>query len=271
MQITNLSPSAPGLATLLPTTQADGHGLKLGRYSEKKEAVVGASLTISPSGSTSDVFAADILQKLQAAQTASNAGSLVSNGTAGDLKKSLADVIDYVREKHGDTAATVVMGIVEKGVGDGTGGEDALGDALVSSLKFIDRSFGIASGDAAIAKFNGALNDSVNNYFQNGKSEIFHASDGTGTEAAGQVQSVLATALDAVSERFGDQTSQAISDLVTESLKKTGVNRDGLGTALAAADAYLTDQYGDTNDLSLTSLNGQAPDLAKGSVVDLAV
>lgn len=273
MQITGLSTSSSGLTTLLPSGQSSGHGLKLGRYSEKSEATTAGSLNTTPPGSTSDVFAADILQKLQAAQTASNAGALVDAGTAGDLEQSLADVIDYVREKHGDAAATAVMGIVEKGVGDGTGGEDALGDSLVSALKFIDRNFGIASGDAAIATFNGSLNDAVNAYFQNGKNEQFYASDGTvAGSGADQVQGVLSEALDAVSQRFGEATSQAISDLMTQSLEKTGRTRQGLSSALAAADASLSDQYGEAGNLGLASLTGKpVPALAKGTVLDLAV
>ncbi|WP_428566195.1 MAG: hypothetical protein ACP59X_05910 [Solidesulfovibrio sp. DCME] len=270
MQITSLSTTLAGATGLPANSRADGHGLKLGRYSEKNEGATGATLAGKIPTSTSDVFASDILSKLQAAQTASNAGALVGSGAAGDLQGSLADVIDYVREKHGNAAATAVMGIVEKGVGDGSGGEDALGDSLVSALKFIDRNFGIASGDAAIATFNGALNDAVNGYFQNGKSEVFYAATST-TSGAGQVQGVLSEALDAVAKRFGEQTSQAVSDLMTQSLEETGPTRQGLGTALAAADAYLADQYGEAANLGLTTLTGQTPALAKGSVLDLAV
>ncbi|MEA4856415.1 hypothetical protein [Solidesulfovibrio sp.] len=270
MRITSLNTALSGVSARPATATADGHGLKLGRYSERDGDTASGTLSSKVPSGTSEVFAADILEKLQAAQTASNAGALVASGAAGDLESSLADVIDTVRKRHGDAAATAVMGIVEKGVGDGGGGEDALGNALVSALTFIDRNFGIASGDAAMATFNGALNDAVNGYFQNGHDELFYASDGTGGATA-QVRDVLSQALDAVAQRFGEETSQAISDLMTQSLEKTGVTRQGLGTALAAADAYLTGQYGEAGDLGLANLAGAQASLAKGSVVDLAV
>ena len=272
MQIGSLNNTTGTLSTLLSSGQANGHGLKLG-FATQQEGTAAYTPTLKAPSGTADVFAADILEKLQAAQTASNAGTLLDSGAAGALEKSLTDTIEYVREKHGDAAATAVMGIVIKGVGDGSGGEDALGDALVSSLKFIDRNFGIASGDAAIAQFNGALNDAVNGYFQNGHDELFYATNGTtgsgGTADA--VQSTLSATLDDVTKRFGKETADAVSDILDASLKQTGVNRQGLGTALSAADAYLTGQYGEAAGLGQTSLPGQATALAKGSVLDMAV
>ncbi|WP_300156947.1 hypothetical protein [Solidesulfovibrio sp.] len=267
MQIGSLGQSTDALATLLPQAQADGHGLKLGRYSQADDTTTAAP-SLNLSSSTSDVFAADILEKLQAAQTASNAGALAAGGAAGDLQQSLAETIDYVREKHGDAAATAVMGIIVKGVGDGSGGEDALGNALVSSLKFIDRNFGVSSGDAAIAKFNGALNDAVNGYFQNGHDELFYASDGTGG-ATSDIQNTLSATIADVADKFGKDTAEAVSDLMTQSLQETGVNRQGLGMALDAADAYLTDQYGASAGLGQALLASDAPLLPKGSLVNV--
>lgn len=273
MQITALSAQTSGLSSLLSsvagnTGQADAHGLKLGQYSEKSAATSVLSARTTTSGSTSETFAAEILHRLQDAQTASNAGALLESGAAGDLQTSLADAIDAIREKHGDAAATAVMGIIIKGVGDGSGGEDAMGNALVASLKFIDRNFGIAAGDAAMADFNGALNNAVNDYFQNGHNEQFFASDGSG--ATDGIQSVVSDTVAAVAERFGDATAQAISELVTTSLEQTGVNRTGLGTALSAATASLADQYGDAAP-DLTAVSGAPTALAKGSVLDLTV
>lgn len=270
MQITATSAlSSTGLSTLLSgTTQtADARGLTLGRYSEKSATTPVLSAN-SISDGTSDTFASEILRRLQDSQTASNAGALLDSGAADALQQSLSEAIDTIREKHGDAAATAVMGIVLKGLGDGSGGEDALGNALVSSLKFIDRNFGIAAGDAAIANFNGALNDAVNGYFQNGHDEKFLVSGGAG--ATDQIQSVLSATLDSVSKQFGDATAAAVSDILTASLEETGVNREGLGTALTAANAYLQDQYGE-DATDLTAQPGVLTDLAKGSVLDLTV
>ncbi len=272
MQIASLSNTTGALRTLLPSGQTDGHALTFG-FAPQQKGTAAYTPTLKAPSSTADVFAADILKKLQAAQTASNAGALADSGAAGALEQSLADTVEYVRKKHGDAAATAVMGIVIKGVGDGSGGEDALGDALVSSLKFIDRNFGIASGDAAISQFNGALNDAVNGYFQNGHDELFYATDGTTGSggSADAIQSTLSATLDDVTKRFGKETADAVSDILNASLEKTGVDRQGLGTALAAADAYLTDQYGEAAGLGQTTLTGQATALEKGSVLDMAV
>jgi len=265
MQISSL-PS--GLPPLLPTTtQVDARGLTLGKYSQGGAAGNVTVTATTVASDTAETFSAEIMRRLQSAQTASNAGTLAASGAAGDLEKALADSIEYVREKHGDAAATAVMGIVVKGVGDGSGGEDALGNALVSSLKFIDRNFGIASGDAAMAQFNGSLNDAVNGYFQNGHNELFHAAESSGG-TTDQIQGILASTLSAVSDRFGQDAAKTVSDILTGSLEKTGFTRKGLGTALAAADDYLTEQYG-TSDL--TAQPGAQTTLAKGTVLNVAV
>jgi hypothetical protein len=270
MQVTSLSSN---LSTLLPGTPANARGLTLGRFSEGDAATAAtAAGTRAPSG-TSDTFAAEIMRRLQASRTASNAGALLESGAAGDLQSALAGTVDYVRKTHGDAAATAVMGIVIKGVGDGSGGEDALGNALVSSLKFIDRNFGIASGDAAMAQFNGSLNNAVNGYFQNGKTELFHAAGDAGG-AAGQVQGILASTLSSVTDSFGQDAAETVADILAGSLKETGSTRQGLGTALARADDYLARTYGASNAAfppSLADQAGPATALPKGTVLDLAV
>ncbi|EHJ47826.1 hypothetical protein DFW101_1819 [Solidesulfovibrio carbinoliphilus subsp. oakridgensis] len=270
MQVTALSSN---LSTLLPSAPASARGLTLGRYSEGNAATAAtAAGTKAPSG-TSDTFAAEIMRRLQSSQTASNAGALLESGAAGDLQSALADTVDYVRETHGDAAATAVMGIVIKGVGNGSGGEDALGNALVSSLQFIDRNFGIASGDAAMAQFNGSLNNAVNGYFQNGKTELFHAAGEAGG-AAGQVQGILASTLSSVAGTFGQDAAETVADILAGSLKETGLTRQGLGAALGKADEYLGENFGASNASMLPYLAdqaGPATALPKGTVLDLAV
>lgn len=263
MRITSLS---SGLSTLLPTAT---QGLSLGRQASGHTATGDLDTGTKAPFGTSETFAAEITRRLQASQTASNAGRLQESGAAGDLQAALAATVDFVREKHGNAAATAVMGIVFKGVGDGSGGEDALGNALVSSLTFIDRNFGIASGDAAMAQFNGSLNNAVNTYFQNGKTERFHAA-GDAAGAAGQVQSIPASALSSVSEGFGRDTAETVADILDGSLKGTGRPRQGRGTAPALADAFPDRTAGASNASALPYLLNQ-PGLARGMVLDLAV
>jgi len=263
MQINSLS---SGLSTILPsTTQVNAKGLTLGGTT-KNGPTINASSTTS-ANDTSETFAAEIMRRLQSATTASNAAANEKSGVADNLQTALADTIDYVREKHGDAAATAVMGIILKGVGDGSGGEDTLGNALVSSLSFIDRNFGIASGDAAMAQYNGSLNSAVNDYYKNGHNETFYASDGT-TDTTDQIQSILSSTLSDVSQRFGEDAAKTVSKIVEGSLKETGVNREGLGKALTAADDYLNKNYGASD---LTAQAGIQTPIDKGSVVDLAV
>ena len=80
MQVTSLSSN---LSTLLPSAPANARGLTLGRYSEGTgNAAATAAATKAPSG-TSETFSAEIMRRLQASQTASNAGALLESGAAG--------------------------------------------------------------------------------------------------------------------------------------------------------------------------------------------
>ncbi len=272
MQIPSLS---SGLSSLLPNAGlGNGQGLSLGRQRDRSRGE--ASGTGASPGwrhkvdnDTAETFSAEIMRRLEMAQ-ASNAGvSLASNAgsAASNLQNALTDTVNYVRDNFGDAAATAVMGIVFKGVGDGQGGEDALGDSLVTALKFIDRNFGMAAGDQAMAHFNGALNDAVNGYFQNGRNEMFYASDGSGGSAS-QIQNVLSATLSDVAGRFGDDAAQAVSDLITKSLEKTGVTRKGLSAALDAAKSYLDAAYGQTELAAAIPIQTT---IAKGTVLDVAV
>lgn len=223
---------------------------------------------------TSDVFAAEIMRRINQAEGAtvasnaslgSNAGAGVNAAASGDLQAALADAVEYVRKQHGDAAATAVMGIMFKEVGDGSGGEDRLGDALVSALKFIDGNFGVAAGDAAMAKFNGALNSAVNDYYQNGHLEEFYASNGT-TGAVKQAQGVVASTLAHVAKEFGTDAAKTVADILATNFTDQGSTRQGLGQAILAANDYLSANYGaaDLGSLPLGQTNQP-----KGSVLNL--
>ena len=275
MQIASSLPDISSQFTLATTAQGTGQSasatsghLTLTMASKEEET---ASAKI-PS-STSDVFASEIMRRISLAETpatASNAGAGVNFGAAGDLQTSLAEAVESVRQSHGDAAATAVMGIVIKGVGDGSGGEDALGDALVSALKFIDGNFGIAAGDAAMAKFNGSLNTAINDFYQNGHLEEFYASDGSGGSSSviKQAQGVVSSTLAHVTKQFGETAAQTVADILDTTFTQAGSTREGLGKALVAADAYLTENYG-ASDLGTLPL-GQT-DLPKGSVLNVSV
>jgi hypothetical protein len=269
---TSLSP-LDGLAASTTGQAASGHlSLTFGSGDKAEQA----TQTKAPS-TTSDVFAAEIMRRINLAEGAtvasnaslgSNAGAGVNAAASGDLQSALADAVEYVRKEHGDAAATAVMGIMFKEVGDGSGGEDRLGDALVSALKFIDSKFGIAAGDAAMAKFNGALNDAVNDYYQNGQLEEFYAADGSAGAGSviKQAQGVVASTLAHVAKEFGTDAAKTVADILTTNFTGQGSTRQGLSQAIVAANDYLSANYGaaDLGSLPLGQTNQP-----KGSVLNL--
>lgn len=275
---TSLSP-LDGLAASTTGQAASGHlSLTFGSGDKAEQA----TQTKAPS-TTSDVFAAEIMRRINLAEGAtvasnaaiasnaslgSNAGAGVNAAASGDLQSALADAVEYVRKEHGDAAATAVMGIMFKEVGDGSGGEDRLGDALVSALKFIDSKFGIAAGDAAMAKFNGSLNDAVNDYYQNGQLEEFYAADGSAGAGSviKQAQGVVASTLAHVAKEFGTDAAKTVADILATNFTGQGSTRQGLSQAIVAANDYLSANYGaaDLGSLPLGQTNQP-----KGSVLNL--
>jgi len=140
-----------------------------------------------------DAFAKELTRR--AAQEPLAEGAKRTVDDAG-LEQAIESAVGYVQKAHGDQAARTVMGIVLSGAGDGPLSEASLGDGFVNALEFIDRQFGTAAGDQAIANFNGALNNALNGYFQNGQDESFLAQDmdqaaANLSQASGQVVSAV--------------------------------------------------------------------------------
>ena len=272
-------PPMDGISAYKPGQAASGHlSLTFGAGDKAREAAP----TQAPA-TASDVFASEIMRRINLAEgatvansapvasnaaVASNAGAGVNAAASGDLQAALADAVEYVRKEHGDAAATAVMGIMFKEVGDGSGGEDRLGDALVSALKFIDSKFGIAAGDAAMAKFNGALNNAVNDYYQNGHLEEFYAADGSAGAGSviKQAQGVVASTLAHVAKAFGTDAAKTVADILATDFTDQGSTRQGLSQAIVAANDYLSANYGaaDLGSLPLGQTNQP-----KGSVLNL--
>ncbi len=89
-----------------------------------------------------------------------------------DLINSLSEAVAYLRDKHGEKTATLAMALI-MGSGGNASSEESLSKGLVKVLKLVDRNFGIAAGDEAMAHFNGAPNQEMNDYFENGLNEKF--------------------------------------------------------------------------------------------------
>lgn len=91
-----------------------------------------------------------------------------------DLRDSLGRSMDWIRERFGDDAAAAASGMVMSATANGVT-EDSLGDGLLNVAKFIDRNYGTAAGDDVITNFNANVNVALNDYFDNGSYETFHA------------------------------------------------------------------------------------------------
>lgn len=133
------------------------------------------------------VFANEIIRRLENGGEA----ALDSEGQpkdSDDLRHSLGQTMDWVRQRFGDDAAAAAAGMVIQSTSSGVT-EDSLSEGLLNSLKFIDRNFGPAAGDEAIAQFNSNLNGAINEYFDNGVEELFHAVE-TPVDGASPMQSL---------------------------------------------------------------------------------
>jgi len=136
-----------------------------------------------------------------------------------DLRHSLGQTMDWVRERFGDETAAAAAGMVLQSTSSGVN-EETLGEGLLNTLKFIDRNFGIAAGDAAIGQFNQSINVELNNYFENGKAEVFHAST-TSVEGPSPTQELSSRLfMRSVQEpKSGDKDEKTITEQLLEDLK----------------------------------------------------
>ena len=141
---------------------------------------------------TASTFAADIVRRAgvdTVASTPPENGAAPSvdaadkNTAAKNLEKALASTVDFMADRFGDTAASVMTALIYKGIGDGPVTEENLGQALLDVAKFVDANFGYSEGDAFINHINGSLNDSLNAFFDNGSNEEFLAVTMSGSGA----------------------------------------------------------------------------------------
>lgn len=166
-------------------------------------------------------FASDIVLRAEASGRNNNAPGQTSEIADRDIQqvrefeKSLQDTIHYLAQNHGKSAASAAMGIIYKSIGENQVTETTIGEALLDVTHFIDANFGFKSGDSFIEHLNEDLNDSLNNFFQNGKNEQFIAI----TTIDGKTHSTVPS--DA-SSLTGQSLVQTISEDLTELSKVTG-------------------------------------------------
>lgn len=158
------------------------------------------------------------------------------------LEKSITDAVSFVEDNFGDRAARTFMGVVLQNAASKPLNEDDLGNALVDGLEFIDKAFGIAAGDKAMAFFNGDLNQAINGYFQNGKNESFLAMD-----------------VDQASDKLGEAMGQAVSAMMDKFQAKVDPNAMLMDQAKKDQDETL-DSQSETSGAELAGEAGQQLD-----------
>lgn len=170
--------------------------------------------------------AGEIIRRMQVKTDAEGKPKDVS-----DLRGALGSALDWVGERFGEDASTVAASMMLSAT-SGNVDEQAVGDGLLNTLKFIDRNFGYAAGDEAIAKFNSGVNRELNEYFDNGLSEVFFAQPAGDAAAPSATQDISARFFArAVQESdSGSQDSASITEKLLADLKadldKTGELND---------------------------------------------
>ncbi|MCC8193984.1 MAG: hypothetical protein LIP28_04995 [Deltaproteobacteria bacterium] len=121
------------------------------------------------------------------------------------LESALSGTVAYMANTHGEKAASVMVALVYKRLGEGEINELTLGNAFLDVTRFIDRNFGTGAGDAFMAHLNGSLNDSMNDFFDNGLNESFMVAPasldgGGGVDAAGMLEQLAKEYTEAIKE-----------------------------------------------------------------------
>ncbi len=121
------------------------------------------------------------------------------------LESAFSGTVAYMKNTHGEKAASAMIGIVYKRLGDGEINERTLGDAFLDVTRFIDKNFGTGAGDAFMAHLNGNLNDSMNAFFDNGLNERFMVASaslegGSGVDATSMLEDLTRQYAEAIKE-----------------------------------------------------------------------
>ena len=101
------------------------------------------------------------------------------------LVSALTDSLQWIDERFGREAFTAAAGKILAAT-QSEASEETLSNGLVQTLRIIENNWGTGAGDEAIAQFNGPLNDALNTFFENGRSEEFLAVTADGMAFDGQ-------------------------------------------------------------------------------------
>ncbi|WP_243361260.1 hypothetical protein [Fundidesulfovibrio terrae] len=201
----------------------------------------------------------------RAAQTPAGEGAKRTVDDAG-FEKALTNAVGFVKDNFDGDAARAVMGIVTSRAGSGQLTEDTLGQGFVDALEFVDRNFGTASGDKALAFFNGELNQALNGYFQNGKDESFLVKDTQ--QALSDLNGAMGTALSSLANKFQAGSADAGASLMDQADKdlKDMLDEAASGSkALVDENGRMVTEYSGTADASSSGKSSGAADATKNT------
>lgn len=112
-----------------------------------------------------------------------------------------------------------MIGLIYKRIGEEGVTEQNLGEAFLDVTRFIDRNFGTEAGDDFLSHLNGSLNDSLNDFFENGLTEQFMAvtvgADGKPISGSVQVDGV-AQALNDVAKEYAEVVQSMVEKMREE-------------------------------------------------------
>lgn len=228
-----------------------------------------SSRTQASSDAVSETFSNEILRRLAAQQseeTASEDGSETGNNAAS-LGASLTDALHYIEENFGENAASAARGIILQKTSSGVT-EDSLSNGLLGVIKMVDGNYGFSAGDKVISKFNGALNNALNKYFDNGYNEKFLAAP-AGTSGALQA---ISSALSDFGAAYGEQAAQSLLSIIQQT-GEDGSLRQNLSDWMAELNqTYGEEAVSAASGMLAQSLSGlSAPAASPGAVLDIAV
>ena len=255
----------------------DGHpGLHLGQYMQA--GMNKAELAVGPEGldnaSKADAQSKDLpntIGKAFAQEIIRRMGEVTGEDgqpkDSSDLEQSLGDTMDWLHERYGEETAAAAAGMILQATSSGVT-EDTLGNGLLNTLKFIDRNFGIAAGDQAIAQFNSGINQAVNEFFDNGKNEFFFAVESSGDASA--TQDLNARVISQAMEGSGDGADDL--DQLTDILDELKGELDKIGE-LTDLVSKLEADFSPAQTSIRTALTAYetAPDLNEPQLASLTV
>ncbi|MFH1914612.1 MAG: hypothetical protein ABIK45_10095 [Pseudomonadota bacterium] len=183
-------------------TAATAYAVRPGSLPETASQTLGQTL-----GQTT---ADEILRRMEAGLDESG-----QERDATPLRNSLAASLDWVRERFGNETGAAASGMLMAATAD-TVSEETLGQGLLDTLRFIDRTQGFAAGDEAIARFNSGVNGQLNTFFDNGLSEQFLAVEA----GAADTEGVARTFLRSVQAPASAENVPNLTEALLESLRQ---------------------------------------------------